>query len=53
VALALAERVGDAPEYVDPQIEIPKRTYVGVPYAIREAGGRPTFRDEEWIGATS
>lgn len=34
-----------------PDIEIPKRTYVGVPYAIREAGGRPTFRDENWIGA--
>jgi hypothetical protein len=29
-------------------VEIPKRTYVGVPYAIREAGGRPTFRDEDW-----
>ena len=32
-------------------IEIPKRTYVGVPYAIREAGGYPAFRDEEWSGA--
>jgi hypothetical protein len=31
-------------------VEIPKRTYVGVPYAIIEAGGRPTFRDENWIG---
>lgn len=31
-------------------VEIPKRTYVGVPYAIREAGGRPTFREEEWRG---
>ena len=31
-------------------IEIPKRTYVGVPYAIREAGGKPTFRDQEWQG---
>lgn len=31
-------------------VEIPKRTYVGVPYAIVEAGGRPTFRDEEWWG---
>jgi hypothetical protein len=31
-------------------VEIPKRTYVGVPYAIREAGGRPTFRDENWRG---
>ncbi len=32
------------------RVEIPKRTYVGVPYAIREAGGRPTFRDESWLG---
>lgn len=32
------------------EIEIPKRTYVGVPYAILEAGGRPTFRDETWVG---
>lgn len=33
------------------QVEIPKRTYVGVPMAIIHAGGRPTFRDEEWRGA--
>ena len=32
-------------------VEIPKRTYVGVPMAIIHAHGRPTFRDEEWIGA--
>jgi len=31
-------------------IEIPKRTYVSVPMAIIHAGGRPTFRDEEWLG---
>lgn len=31
-----------------PPVEIPKRTYVGVPYAIREAGARITFRDEDW-----
>ena len=31
-------------------IEIPKRTYVGVPYAIREAGGYPCFRDDDWWG---
>lgn len=31
-----------------PTVEIPKHTYVGVPYAIQEAGGRPTFRDENW-----
>lgn len=32
-------------------IEIPKRTYVSVPQAIIHAGGRPKFRDEEWLGA--
>jgi len=34
-----------------PPIEIPKRTYVSVPMAIIHAGGRPTFRDEEWVGS--
>ena len=33
-----------------PEIQIPKRTYVGVPMAIIHAGGRPTFRDEDWRG---
>ena len=33
-----------------PWIEIPKRTYVSVPMAIIHAGGRPTFRDENWLG---
>lgn len=33
-----------------PAIEIPKRTYVSVPQAIIHAGGRPVFRDEDWIG---
>jgi dTDP-4-amino-4,6-dideoxygalactose transaminase len=32
-------------------VEIPKRTYVGVPMSIIHAGGRPTFRDEDWIGS--
>jgi dTDP-4-amino-4,6-dideoxygalactose transaminase len=31
-------------------IEIPKRTYVSVPCAIIDAGGRPRFRDEGWSG---
>lgn len=35
----------------NPSVEIPKRTYVGVPMSIIHAGGRPTFRDEEWKGA--
>jgi hypothetical protein len=33
-----------------PVIQIPKRTYVSVPQSIIHAGGRPTFRDEEWVG---
>lgn len=37
-------------KYTDPQIEIPKRTYVSVPQSIIHAGGRPVFRDEEWTG---
>lgn len=32
-------------------IEIPKRTYCSVPMSIIHAGGRPTFRDEDWHGA--
>lgn len=32
-------------------VEIPRRTYVSVPMSIIHAGGRPTFRDEEWSGA--
>jgi dTDP-4-amino-4,6-dideoxygalactose transaminase len=32
------------------RVEIPKRTYVGVPMSIIHAGGWPTFRDEAWIG---
>jgi dTDP-4-amino-4,6-dideoxygalactose transaminase len=31
-------------------VEIPKRTYVSVPQSIIHAGGRPTFRDDEWWG---
>lgn len=33
-----------------PSISIPKRTYVSVPMAIIHAGGRPVFRDEDWLG---
>ena len=34
----------------DNLIEIPDKTYIGVPMSIRNAGGCPMFRDEEWIG---
>lgn len=37
-------------EVLFPEIEIPKRTYIGVPMSIIHAGGRPTFRDEDWTG---
>ena len=47
MSLAGLIRDGDA----CPEIEIPNRTYVSVPMAIMHAGGRPTFRDEEWRGA--
>lgn len=36
--------------FVIGQVEIPKRTYVSVPMSIIHAGGRPTFRDEDWVG---
>ena len=42
---------GGGAEWIRKSIEIPKRTYVGVPMSIIHAGGRPTFRDEEWVGA--
>jgi hypothetical protein len=38
-------------ESIAPLIEIPKRTYISVPQSIISAGGRPTFRDQEWLGA--
>jgi dTDP-4-amino-4,6-dideoxygalactose transaminase len=31
-------------------ISLPRLTYVGVPYAIREAGFHVEFRDEDWQG---
>lgn len=34
----------------DKTIEIPKRTYVSVPQQIIHAGGRVSFRDEDWTG---
>ena len=32
------------------EVNIPRRTYISVPMSIIHAGGRPTFRDEEWRG---
>lgn len=31
-------------------VSMPKRSYVGVPFSVIHAGGRPVFRDEEWSG---
>lgn len=31
-------------------VQVPKRTYVGVPMSIIHAGGRPVFRNDEWRG---
>lgn len=31
-------------------VEIPRRTYVSVPMSIMHAGGRPVFRDQDWLG---
>ncbi len=31
-------------------ISIPKKTYVGVPNSIIHAGGKVSFRDEDWTG---
>ena len=36
--------------YPDVHIEIPVRTYIGVPMSIRNAGYWPLFRDERWLG---
>ena len=36
---------------LNPTIDIPKHTYVSVPMSIICAGGRPTWRDEQWRGA--
>lgn len=33
-----------------PQVEMPGLSYAGVPAAIRNAGGRPLFRGEDWQG---
>lgn len=38
-------------DMVPEEINIPKRTYISVPMSIIHAGGRPTFRDEDWVGA--
>lgn len=49
---AYIEAMGNFGSSLDrPHIEIPKRTYVGVPMSIIHAGGHPMFRDEDWTGA--
>jgi dTDP-4-amino-4,6-dideoxygalactose transaminase len=46
-----ARRTGKWTPPMPPDVQIPKRTYVSVPMSIIHAGGRPTFRDEAWVGA--
>jgi dTDP-4-amino-4,6-dideoxygalactose transaminase len=31
-------------------VSIPRHTYVSVPQSIIHAGGKPVFRDEDWVG---
>lgn len=53
VAWKLRQTLGwpfDCPYESRSGVSIPKRTYVSVPMSIIHAGGRPTFRDEEWSG---
>lgn len=54
MALLLAVRwfVLNPPAYFTPElVDIPRRTYVGVPMSIIHAGAKPRFRDEDWRGA--
>ena len=46
--LAVAYEIQRDPAFT--QVSIPARTYVSVPQSVIHAGGRPIFRDEEWIG---
>lgn len=48
---AAEDRTGMLSWHGRPPVDIPKRTYVSVPMSIIHAGGRPTFREEDWIGA--
>jgi dTDP-4-amino-4,6-dideoxygalactose transaminase len=50
MALLLAVAWHIKPWNLPIEIDIPRRTYVGVPQSIIHAGGRPTFRDEFWVG---
>lgn len=41
-------QAGHLKAWLRPNIQIPRRTYVGVPMSIIHAGGWPTFRDQDW-----
>lgn len=47
----LAGEADLAAHWERPAIEIPRRTYCGVPMAITHAGGRPIFDNRLWIGS--
>lgn len=44
------KRDPEAVKFGAPAFDIPRFTYVSVPQSIIHAGGRPTFRDEDWQG---
>lgn len=49
--VTIRQRVSEGPRGPERlAIRIPSRTYVGVAYAILEAGGRPEFTDQDWEG---
>lgn len=53
ILMALAWHIGiDKRKHLGPpHVFMPKMSYAGVPAAIRNAGGRPVFRDIDWQGA--
>jgi dTDP-4-amino-4,6-dideoxygalactose transaminase len=38
-------------QHADLRLEVPKRTYVGVPMSVKHAGARVEFVEKEWQGA--
>lgn len=50
-ALTLAVKYAFMQKGCEGRVWLPKRTYIGVPYAVLAAGGKPVFRDHEWQGA--
>lgn len=54
ILLAVAYQLQENWPSIPPEnrvVDIPKRTYISVPMSILHAGGRPIFRNEQWVGA--